>query len=97
MQAVHREMVHTIQEIGLCTNSLILDECNESTCCVADVIEVGTNKYELLASTERVEVKIGYNQVTLATTEGCFSCASHNLTVAHGFMDGRVVISTLQE
>lgn len=99
MQTIHKEIVDTVQKMGWSTNGLILDECSDSTCCVEDVTAVGTstNKYELLASEEGVEVKIGENRVRLATVEGCSSSASHNLAVAHGFRDGKVVISYLQE
>ena len=97
MQAIHREIVGTIEQMGWSTTSLFLDECNESNCCLEDAIRVDSNKDRLLVSDEDVRIKIGDNLVKLASIDGACTSAAGNLAAAHGFRDGRVVITELQE
>ena len=97
MQAIHREILGTIEQMGWSTSSLILDECNEGCCCLEGEFRVDSNKPELLVSDKDVRVQIGENLVKLASIDRASTSATGNLAAAHGFEDGRVVISELQE
>ena len=55
MQAIHRGIFGTIEQMGWKTTGLMLDECNEINFCLEDEFRVDFYKAELPVSDEDVE------------------------------------------